>query len=100
MRFRSRDERSCAERLAQEQADREAVVKERREAKQKLRKQLQTLASLVDADTEESRGELRDHVDGYWHALSVGREELRLILDEGVARDEEIAEGLETKRDG
>lgn len=76
MRFRSRES---------EEAERVEVLAKREEAKRKLTAELRSIASLIELDTVESRAELRDHVDGYWKALSLGAVELREILDEDAA---------------
>ena len=60
--------------------------RQRREAaKKRLAELLRQLAGLIETDTAEARGELADHVDSYWHAISVGKEELGLILNERLA---------------
>lgn len=76
MRFRSSES---------EEAERVEILAKREAAKVKLAAELRRLASLIELDTVESRAELRDHVDGYWKALSIGSVELREILDETAA---------------
>lgn len=68
-----------------EEAERVELLAKREEAKRKLVAELQAVARLVERDTIESRAELRDHVDGYWRALSLGSRELVSILDEELA---------------
>lgn len=76
MRFRSRES---------QEAERVELLARREEAKDRLLGELRSIIKLIEADTVDSRAELRDSVDSYWRALSLGSRELVHILDEDVA---------------